>query len=1517
MTSPPPITLQDLAQSLQQIITTQQDFRHDLTAITTEIGLLQNRIPTEALPPPPPPHGFANTSIKLEIPRFDGSEALGWIFKINQFFDFHRTPEDQRLNIASFYMEGEALTWYQWMHSNGSLHSWQAFLHALELRFAPSQFDDPKGALFKLCQTSSVKDYQKAFEALANRITELPPQFYLSCFISGLRADIRREVMAFQPASLSQAIHLARLQEDKINDKSHQPSYRRPDPTASTSRPPPRPIPNTPPPTLTTNNTPPPTQPRPTPIRRLNPAELQARRDQGLCYNCDERFQPGHRCRRLFHILIAYPHTPEEHTETLTAQLLQTQPDPTPDPEIPSPTTETYPQISLHALMGHTIPQTIRLLGHIDHQPLTILIDSGSTHNFVQDRVAKQLGLTLEPTQSFQVLVGNGEELNCSHMSHQTPLFIDSHLFLVDLFVLPLSGAEIVLGVQWLRTLGPILTDYTNLTLSFCREGKIIQLMGRPKPLPEEASLHQFKRLVATDAIDTVLHFQLTPTQPNSPTAQNHSPAITNLIKQFATLFVEPQSLPPPRHTDHHIPISTNSDPINIRPYRYPQFQKHEIEQQIQHMLSQGIIQSSSSAFSSPVLLVRKKDGSWRFCVDYRALNSITVKDRFPIPTIDELLDELYGTCWYSKLDLRSGCHQIRMAAQDVHKTAFRTHLGHYEFLVMPFGLCNAPSTFQNTMNSLFHQYLRRFVIVFFDDILVYSKTWEDHLQHLEIVFNCLLQNQFFLKDSKCTFAQESISYLGHIVSVDGVGPDPEKIRAMVEWSAPTNLKQLRGFLGLTGFYRKFVKNYAAIASPLTDLLKKDAFTWSDSAQQAFDALKDAMTKAPVLALPNFEDDFTIETDASGTGMGAVLCQAGHPICYYSRKFCPKMQRSSTYVRELCAITSAVKKWRAYLLGRKFVILTDQRSLRELMTQIIQTPEQQFYLAKLLGYSYEIIYKPGAQNRVADALSRVHEAAPHCLTITIPHWDFIQELKRSLQADVTIQELMTSIQASPSSYPDYKVCQDLIFFKGKLFIPATSPMKQLLLEEFHSSPIGGHSGIQKTLGRLKENVYWEKMKDDVTTFVNACTICQETKHPTHLPYGLLQPLPIPAGVWEDISLDFIVGLPSFHSHTVILVVVDRFSKAAHFGMLPTHHTASKVADLFAKMVFKLHGMPKSIVSDRDPIFISKFWQQLFKLSGTKLRMSTAYHPQTDGQTEIVNKALQQYLRCFVHNAPRTWGDYLHWAEWHYNTSIHSSTGITPFEVVYGRKPPSLPRYLSGTTELEALDTILTDREDILQLLKNKLLKPQNSMKKFADKSRLAHPFKENDFVFVKLRPHRQISVAGRRIKKLSKRYYGPFKIIKALGPVAFELSLPPDSKIHPVFHVSQLKPCNTATIQPLALPPIAEDNHPIVQPLAILGWRHGDDPNQQQVLVQWAGLLPEDTSWENLQELRDTFPNLNLEDKVFVEEEGNVMNTPPRDSSDEEHWANEYEDEEEQVAQVSMGRTKRTKSRPKYLNDFI
>lgn len=336
------------------------------------------------------------------------------------------------------------------------------------------------------------------------------------------------------------------------------------------------------------------------------------------------------------------------------------------------------------------------------------------------------------------------------------------------------------------------------------------------------------------------------------------------------------------------------------------------------------------------------------------------MKDKFPIPTIDEILDELSGSAYFSKLDLRSGYHQIRMHEEDIHKTAFQTHLGHYEFVVMPFGLTNARSTFQATMNRLFQPHLRRFVAVFFDDILVYSPTLETHCTHLVTVLQLLKDHSFFVKLSKCSFGQTSIDYLGHIVSKQGVSVDPQKISAMVDWAPPTNIKQLRGFLGLTGYHRRFVKGYAHIAYPLTELLKNAQFVWTAAAQQAFDELKQRMVSTPVLALPDFTKLFFVETDASGYGIGAVLSQDGHPLAFFSKKLSHRLSLASAYVRELYAVTQAVMKWRHYLLGRKFIIQTGHRSLRELVRQVIQTPEQQFYLAKLMGFTYEIVYRAEA-----------------------------------------------------------------------------------------------------------------------------------------------------------------------------------------------------------------------------------------------------------------------------------------------------------------------------------------------------------------------------------------------------------------------------------------------------------------------------------------------------------------------------------------------------------------------------
>lgn len=627
-------------------------------------------------------------------------------------------------------------------------------------------------------------------------------------------------------------------------------------------------------------------------------------------------------------------------------------------------------------------PTTIRTAAAIHRQKLIALIDSGSTHNFITDKVANRLNLKLTVTKPFHVRVADGHPIRCIGAYHQVLTTVDGVTFYIDYYALPLTGQDIVLGMQWLHQLGPTLCDWQAHTLEFSQAGETRIIHGlhytsitqaQPEEVHREAKLGQ-----ACFALTFNQENDVVPTIPEQ---------MSSLVQTYAAIFNAPTELPPPREIEHRITLKEGCDPVNVRPYRYAHFQKEEIERQVHEMLHTGLIQSSSSPFSSPVLLVKKKDGSWRFCTDYRALNSVTVKDRFPIPTVDDMLDELHGATIFTKLDLTAGYHQVRVHPTDIPKTAFRTHNGHYEYLVMPFGFCNAPSTFQALMNSIFRSYLRKFVLVFFDDILIFSRSWEEHLDHVQRVFEILKTQKLFVKQKKCAFGQGEVDYMGHIISGAGVKVDNSKIHAMLDWPPPTTITELRCFLGLTGYYRKFVKDYGLIAKPLTNLLKKGKFEWSSLAEDAFTNLKTAMTTTPTLALPDFSVPFVIQTDASSDGIGAVLTQRGKPIAYMSRSLGVAKQSWSTYAREMLAIVISVRTWRPYLLGRRFTIQTDQRSLRYLLEQRILTPEQQKWMGKLVGYDYEITYRPGAANAAADALSR-RSNSPCLNAVYAQHTDF-------------------------------------------------------------------------------------------------------------------------------------------------------------------------------------------------------------------------------------------------------------------------------------------------------------------------------------------------------------------------------------------------------------------------------------------------------------------------------------------------------------------------------------------------
>lgn len=566
--------------------------------------------------------------------------------------------------------------------------------------------------------------------------------------------------------------------------------------------------------------------------------------------------------------------------------------------------------------------------------------------------------------------------------------------------------------------------------------------------------------------------------------------------------------------------------------------------------------------------------------------------------------------------------------------------------------------------------------------------------------------------------------------------------------------------------------------------------------------------------------------DASIVVIGVVLSQNHHPIAFFSKKMSPRMCASSTYIRELYPITEAVKKWRQYLLGGTFKIYTNHKSLKGLINQAIQTPEQQKWLTKLVGYSYEIIYKPGKKNVVADALSRIEEepTIPIFAAISAPSCSITSQLQQFFAHKPAGQQMMNKLQTDYNMQLKFTMKSGLLYFKDRIFVPTKSCLIPSILEEFHSSPVGGHSSIKATLGRLSTLFYWPGMHADVKNFIRKCDVCQYSKYDPHFPYGLLQPLPIPNQVWEDISMDFITNLPPSANRTVIWVVVDRLSKFAHFVALPTSFSAQQLASVFVSEIYRLHGVSKTIVSDRDKLSISKFWKELFQRLGTTLAYSSSYHPQTDDQTEVLNRCLETYLLCFVSEEPQQWTKFLPLAELWYNSSYHSTIGMSPFEALYGRVPPSVLTYVPGSSKVAFLDELLTEKHEILKLLKFNLTRARHRMTQQANMKRMDKSFQVGQWVYLKLQPYRQISVKQRASQKLAKRYYGPFCILRKIGSVAYELELPPSARIHPVFHVSLLKLCHgQPTIQVTPLPAAQSDLEEISPPLEVLAHHAASD----------------------------------------------------------------------------------------------
>ena len=630
-------------------------------------------------------------------------------------------------------------------------------------------------------------------------------------------------------------------------------------------------------------------------------------------------------------------------------------------------------------------------------------------------------------------------------------------------------------------------------------------------------------------------------------------PQDIKVVRDFLDVFPEDlPGLPPDREVEFTIELAPGTAPLSKAPYRMAPVELKELKEQLQDLLDKGFIKPSVLPWGAPVLFVKKKDGSMRLCIDYRELNKVTIKNKYPLPRIDNLFDQLQGASVFSKIDLRSGYHQLKIKRQDRPKSAFHTRYGHYEFIVMPFGLTNAPAVFMDLMNRVFHDYLDKFFVVFIDDILIYSKSVIEHETHLKLILQRLREKQLYAKFKKCEFWLGSITFLGHVITAEGIQVDPSKVAAVQEWKRPTNVGEIRSFLGLAGYYRRFVEGFSKIALPLTQLLRKEnKFIWSEECEKSFQELKGKLVSAPVLVLPNSEDSFVIFSDASGKGLGCVLMQNGKVIAYASRQLKPYERNYPTHDLELAAVVFALKIWRHYLYGVKCDIYTDHKSLKYFFTQKELNMRQRRWLELVKDYDCTINYHPGKANVVADALSRKYPGFSSCLITSQPRIledmqgmdialvtnqcsfmlasltiqpSIVDKIKEGQAIDANLQKVR--VEVIKGEKPEFNLAGDgTLRFGTRLCVPNLEEIKKEILVEAHCTPYSVHPGSTKMYRDVSKTFWWAGMKRDIAKFVEQCLICQQVKIEHQRPSGLLKPLVIPEWKWERISMDFVVGLP--------------------------------------------------------------------------------------------------------------------------------------------------------------------------------------------------------------------------------------------------------------------------------------------------------------------------------------------------------------------------------------------------------
>lgn len=827
----------------------------------------------------------------------------------------------------------------------------------------------------------------------------------------------------------------------------------------------------------------------------------------------------------------------------------------------------------------------------------------------------------------------------------------------------------------------------------------------------------------------------------------------------------------------HSIPVPQDCKPINQRMYRLPQTHREEVNKQIQELLDNDIIELSKSPWNSPIFLIPKRNENgektkWRLVVDFRKLNTITTGDVFPLPRIEEILDQLGHSRYFSTLDLASGYHQVLVEEHDRQKTAFSTNLGHYQFKRMPFGLAGAPATFQRFMNHILTGLQGIDCYVYLDDIIVYGRNLEDHNKKLINVFDRLRYNNLKLQPRKCHFLRKEIVYLGHSCSADGVKPDPSRVSAVRNYPRPKNIKQIQSFLGFANYYRKFIPNFSKKVANITKLLRKNVeFKWSEACEKEFIEMKDLLISSQVLAFPDFENEFILTTDASLEALGAVLSQKQNgverPIAFASRTLNSTEQRYSATERELLAIVWGIRNFKCYVYGRKFTVYTDHKPLTGEINLKETTSRIARFQDKLEEYMVTIKYKPGNKNKNADALSRI----PECNAVTRQKTREIEQEQKEIEINGLDENLDkmelwnktkndSNIKMGNNTEDDKQTeIEDDDLQETAVTILTDRQDINTILKDYHDSPLGGHLGITKTFYRIRKFFKWKNMLGDIETYIKSCVKCQRNKASRAVKMPMVIP-DVPDRPFEVTYMDVVGPLPaSYNGNLYILTFQDSLTKFIDCHAMPNQE-ATTVARIFFDEIISRYGVPKILITDNGSNFTSDLFKRTCKFLKIKKLEITAYHPQSNGSLERCHRPLGDYLRNYVDTESNNWDVGLRQFTFIYNNSRQTSTKFTPHESLFGfttelpnnlTKEPS-PLYNNDDYALYLQHKLRT----IHKLVKQNQIKSKEKSKLTYDKNINPKKFNVGTKVWVK---------NPRRKNKLEEMWTGPYEVIGIKEPV--------------------------------------------------------------------------------------------------------------------------------------------------------